>query len=225
MSRTRSIFNSSLGSKYLMALTGIALYLFLIAHLLGNLNIFSGREALNAYAASLRHLPFGFLWVMRIGLLMVFLVHVKTAILLTRANRAARPYEYVFKNTIQASFASRTMPMTGLFVLLFLIYHLLHYTFHIANPTNVGLDQLGRPDVYGMVVNGFSQPAIAGFYIAAMVVLGLHLSHGLASLFQSLGVNHSKYNACIRRMGPILGWAIPLINISIPVSVWLGFVR
>ncbi len=225
MSRMRSIFCSSLGSKYLMALTGLGLYGFLIAHLLGNLNIFVGPEALNAYAVSLRQLPFGLLWILRGGLVVLFVVHIVTAIRLTRANREARPYPYVFKNTIQASFASRTMPMTGLFVLLFLIYHLLHYTFRLANLTGASVDSLNRPDVYRMVVEGFSQPAISFFYVAAMVVLGIHLSHGLSSLFQSLGLNHPKYNPCIRRLGPVLGWLVVLGNISIPVSVWLGIVR
>lgn len=218
------VAKSSIGAKWIMALTGLGLVGFLIAHLSGNLLVYSGQDATNAYAVGLRALPYGALWVLRIGTLVAFVVHIATAFYLTKANRAARPQQYVCKNTIQASFASRTMPYTGLLVLLYLIYHLLHFTFRSVNNTGEKLDALGRPDVYSMVIEGFHQPGISIVYILSMLVLGLHLNHGISSAFQTLGINQSKYNRLIRTAGPLIGWVIVLAFISIPVSVWLGLV-
>ncbi len=218
------VAKSSIGAKWVMAVTGLMLVGFLIAHLSGNLLVFSGQEATNAYAVSLRALPFGALWILRIGLLIVFIAHVSTAFALTKANKAARPQQYACKNTIQATFASRSMMYSGALILLYLIYHLLHFTFHTVNNTGEKLDALGRPDVYTMVIEGFRQPAISFVYILSMLVLGLHLSHGIASAFQTFGVNHPKYNRLIRTAGPLVGWVIVLGFISIPVSVWLGLV-
>jgi succinate dehydrogenase / fumarate reductase, cytochrome b subunit len=223
MSWVKEFVGSSLGSKYVMALTGIFLFLFLIAHLAGNLFVFSGREALNSYAVGLRALPYGLLWVLRAGLAATFVVHIFTAINLSRQNSAARPHGYAKKKYVAASLASRTMVHSGMVVLAFLIFHLAHYTWRVVFFTGEKIDDLGRPDVYQMVVEGFSNPVVSVIYIISMLVLGFHLTHGLSSMFQSLGLNHSKYNYIFRKLVPKLGWAVAIGNIAIATSVWAGF--
>ena len=225
MRQSDSFFKSSLGSKYVMAITGAMLYGFLIAHLLGNILVFSGSPAaINDYAEGLRNLPYGLLWILRGGLLVIFFLHVTTAIRLTKQNRQARPVPYAKQATIQASLSSRYMALTGILLLAFIAYHLAHFTFLAVFDTGPHLDTIGRPDVYTMVVEGFRQPLVALSYIVAMIVLGFHLSHGISSLCQSLGLNHPKYNKAIRSIGPVLGWAVSGLNILIPVSIWFGFV-
>lgn len=224
MSWLTRVARSSIGAKWIMALTGIMLVGFLVAHLSGNLLIYSGQDATNAYAVGLRALPFQALWILRIAILIAFVLHVSTGFRLTRKNKAARPQDYACKDTIQASFASRSMMYSGLLILLYLIYHLLHFTFRTVNNTGELVDSLGRPDVYTMVIQGFRQPGVSFVYILSMLVLGLHLSHGISSVFQTLGINHPKYNRLIRTLGPLLAWVLALGFISIPVSVWLGLV-
>ena len=215
---------SSIGSKYLMAGTGLALSLFLVGHIAGNLLVFAGPDALNEYAAALRKLPLGLLWVARIGLLVVFLCHLATAIRLNRQNRAARPIRYQMGATYQASLASRSMIYTGMVIFGFLIYHLLHFTFLKVGPTDYSVDAAGRHDVYAMVIKSFQNPALALSYVFAMAAMGLHLSHGLSSLFQSLGLNHPKYNKLWRCGGPALAWLLAAAFSSVPLSILFGFV-
>lgn len=206
-----------------MAITGLFLFLFLIAHLAGNLFVFSGRDALNGYAAGLREMPYGLLWVLRIGLALTFLIHIFTAINLSRQNSAARPQAYAKKNYVAASLASRTMLHTGMVVLVFLIFHLAHYTWRVIFFTGEKFDDLGRPDVYQMVIEGFSNPVVSIIYILSMLVLGFHLTHGLSSMFQSLGLNHIRYNYVFRKVFPKIGWAVAIANIFIAASVLTGF--
>lgn len=219
------LMKSSLGAKYMMAVTGIGLFFFIIGHVAGNLLLYVGQDAMNAYAAGLQQLPFGLLWVARILLLLGFGLHIAMAYYLTTTNRQARPVAYQSKKYIKASFASRTMPMSGTIVLLFLLYHLAHFTFRIVNYAGDLVDSKGLDDVYTMVVTGFQQPLIAALYIVAMLLLGLHLHHGLSSLFQSLGLNHSKYNPLLRRGFPALGWVVVLAGASIPLSVLTGIIK
>jgi len=208
----------------IMAVTGLALCLFLIGHLSGNLLTFVGADAFNDYAARLKSLG-PLLWVARIGLLAVFGTHVVTAIMLTRKNRAARPEGYVFSSTLQASYASRTMVVSGMVTLLFVLYHLAHFTLHWVDSANAThMDYLGRHDAFQMLVLGFQNPITSGLYIVAMLVLGSHLSHGLSSLFQSLGLNHKNFSPTIRKIAPLLGWTIVLGFISIPVAVLAGII-
>lgn len=219
------LMKSSLGAKYVMAVTGAALFVFLVGHIAGNLLMFFGQDAMNAYAVGLRHLPYGLLWIARGGLLLVFGLHIVTAYRLTLANRAARPQAYAFNNTIQASYASRVMPFTGTFVLLFVLFHLAHYTWRIVAYAGPYLDAQGRDDVYTMVIAGFQQPVLSILYIATMLVLGNHLSHGLGSVFQSLGINNAKYNPFFRKMLPALGWIVCLAGAAIPLAVLTGIIR
>ncbi len=214
---------SSLFKKYVMAITGLMLFGFVIMHLLGNLQMFIGREAVNHYAATLQGLG-GLLWVARFILLGTFAAHIITAVQLTRENRAARPVPYYKEDTIQASAASRTMMLSGLLILSYVIYHLLHFTLHVVHTTH-HTDHHGAHDVYQMVVDGFSQPLITGVYVFAMIVLGAHLSHGATSVFQSLGLNTPKYQKYTRLVGPVLGFAIALGYCSIPVAVLAGLIK
>ncbi len=219
------LMKSSLGAKYVMAITGLGLFVFLIGHVAGNLLLYVGQSAMNEYAVGLRNLPYGLLWVARIGLIVVFGLHIFMAYYLTLKNKAARPVAYHNKAYLKASFASRTMPMTGTIVLLFLLYHLAHYTFRIVNYSGELVDPAGLDDVYTMVVQGFQQPLISMLYIAAMLVLGFHLQHGLSSFTQSLGLNHSKYNPLLRKGFPVIGWVVVLAGASIPLAVLVGFIK
>lgn len=225
------LWHSSLGKKYLMALSGIALFVFVIGHLVGNLQVFAGPDKLNAYAALLKSQPL-LLWGARLGLLAMVGIHVASAITLAAQNRAARPVAYASgKPPIAASYASRTMVMSGLIVASFILYHLLHYTVLVpaVNLTGKDFSQLHetvkegveRHDVYRMLVLGFRQPVVAGFYLISMALLCLHLSHGLSAMFQSLGVTRFSRGGrdCFARAVGIL---IFLGYASIPLAVLFG---
>lgn len=216
---------SSLGKKYIMALSGLALMGFAVAHLLGNLQMFIGAEAVNSYAQKLHDLG-PLLWVARIGLLVFFAAHLITAFQLKKGNKSARPVGYKNMATVQASTASRLMIASGALIFFYIIYHLLHFTLHIFDPSfNTLIDAQGRKDVYAMVVQGFSNPCVALAYMAAMVALGLHLFHGSASVFQSLGLSCQKMRTNLERAGAAIAILLSLGYISIPVGVWMGIIQ
>lgn len=212
---------SPVGAKVVTAITGLMLTGFLIAHVAGNLLVFAGPEALNAYAEGLKKFP-ALLWAARGGLLAAFVAHVSLAIWLTRQNRSARPRRYAFENTAQATFASRYMIHTGLVMLAFVIFHLAHFTWRV---TDARIAELGPFEVHRMIVTGFQQPLVAGGYLLAMAAIGLHLSHGVSSVFQTLGLNHPRYNVVLRKAGPVLGVGVAALFASIPLAVYLGFVK
>lgn len=213
---------SSIGRKLVVALTGLGLVGFLLGHLAGNLQIFGGPEPLNAYAQTLKDLGPA-LWVVRLGLLAIALAHVVLTLRLAAENRAARGSRYAVERRIQASAGSRSMLLTGLVVLAFVLYHLAHYTWQVAHPEFAGrLDAAGRHDVYSMVVGSFQQPHIAGLYVVALVLLGLHLSHGVSSVFQTLGFRHPKYEKLLTRAGPVFGALVAAGYLSIPLAVQAG---
>ena len=190
-----NFLTTSTGKKYLMAVSGLVLVFFVIGHMLGNLQIFLGPEAINRYSLFLHNLG-ELLWIARIGLLGMIGIHLWTAISLTLENRAARPVPYAKKEYKKASYASRTMAMSGFIVLAFIIYHLMQYTFMVTHPFYRDLkDPLGRHDVYSMIIFGFSRPLIAAWYVIGVFLLCLHLSHGVSSLFQSLGFNNEATRA------------------------------
>ena len=221
MSWLKQFTSSSLGGKAIVALTGLGMVGFILAHLSGNLLIFGGPEAINHYAENLHKLG-GIVWAVRIGLVLMTLLHVVFAIKLNLANKKARPVAYAKKSYTKASFASRSMVLTGLLVLSYIVFHLAHFTFRVTSPA---IAALGEFDVYQMIVLAFKDPVVALAYVVSMVLLGLHLSHGISSLFQTLGFNHPKYNPLIRRIGPVLGALLAAGYISIPVSVLLGIVK
>lgn len=219
------VLKSSLGKKYIMALSGLALLGFALAHLLGNLQMYIGAEAVNSYAQKLHDLG-PLLWVARIGLLVFFAAHVITAIQLKKGNKTARPVGYKNLATVQASTASRLMIVSGLLILFYIIYHLLHFTFHVFDPSyDTLIDPQGRKDVYAMVVHGFSNPLISFTYIVSMIFLGLHLYHGSASVFQSLGVSCAKVRKNLEKAGAAVAIIISLGYISIPLGVWMGWIQ
>jgi len=218
-------FSSSTGKKFLMAVSGIALFGFIVGHLLGNLQIFLGPEALNRYSAFLKSTG-EFLWAARIGLLVMVGIHIWTAVSLTLENRAARPIGYAQKDYIKASYASRTMHMSGLLLFAYIIYHLMHFTFlKVHSQYGNYCDDLGRHDVYRMVVLSFQQPLIAITYIIANFLLGMHLSHGLYSMFQSLGLVGEESRPKLQLAANVVGYGIFVGYASIPLSVWLGLVK
>jgi succinate dehydrogenase / fumarate reductase, cytochrome b subunit len=224
-------FRTSVGSKFLMSLTGLGLIGFVIVHMVGNLLVFAGRDALNSYAHMLKENG-EILWFARGALLTIFVVHVILGIRLTLANRAARPVRYKFEDTVQASQASRQMLLTGLVLLAFIIYHLAHFTFGLVHRSDFELTQPlagdsahQRQDVYGMVVGGFQDPLITIIYVVAMIFLWLHLWHGGSSWFQSIGLNHPRYWPAIKCVGPVIATVVLIGNCSMPLAVLIGIIR
>lgn len=219
------LFSSSIGRKWIVAITGIILVFFVIGHLLGNLSIFLGPDAINAYAQFLKNLG-EILWLIRIVLLVCVVLHIWFTIALWRENRAARPQKYAVKNNIQTTVYARLMRLSGLTVLAFILFHLAEFTWQAFTPEyKTWVDAQGRHDVYRMVIAGFSSPWVSGFYVIAIGLLAMHLSHGIASLFQTLGITTAKLRPHFERGGLIVAWIIFAGYISIPLAVLLGFLR
>lgn len=208
-----------------MAITGLIFIGFVIVHLLGNLQIFKGPEAVNSYAEMLHHLA-GPLWIARAVMLLAFVLHIYTAAILSIENKAARPVPYFQPDTMKATLTSRTMLLSGLVLLAYIVFHILHFTLNKVDPSFTHLvDDQGRHDVYRMLIIGFSNSYISASYIIAMICLGAHLHHGASSVFQSLGLNNSKYRKFTRLVGPAIGLIVTLGYGSIPVAVLMGWVR
>ena len=224
MHRLLRLFGTSVGRKLVMAVTGILLIGFLIAHMLGNMAIYQGPSALNDYAAWLKGHPL--IWVARAGLLAIFSAHVYTAIRLSIDNAGARPTRYHLKHVVAATLSSRYIVVSGSLLFVFVIYHLLHFTFGVVQPEYFHFqDAAGDHDVYEMVVYGFQNVWISASYVIAMLVLGFHLSHGAASVFQTLGINHESYNALIKLAARGLVLILVLGNASIPILVLAGVIQ
>lgn len=219
-------WQSSIGKKLIVAVTGLAMVLFLAGHLTGNMLIFAGREDFDEYAELLHSAGHGALiWVARIGLLVVVVLHVWATILLTRENKAARKQEYEYKATIQASKSSMIMIWSGSTILAFIIFHLLHFTVRVHS----GLAEIGEKSPYDMVIAGFRfgwlNALVVLFYIIAVTLLCSHLSHGVASMFQTLGLRSKKASGLIQKIS--CGYAVVIWAgfISVPISIFLGFVK
>ncbi|MCI0541487.1 MAG: succinate dehydrogenase cytochrome b subunit [Verrucomicrobiales bacterium] len=225
-------FQSSVGKKYIMALSGLGLFLFVVGHLLGNLQVFLGPETINSYGHFLQTTP-ELIWPARLGLVALVGLHIWAAASLTAQNRAARgPVSYSSAYTpTAASFASRTMMMSGAIIAAFVIYHILHFTVQVRAVNLTGKDFValtdakGRHDVYAMMIAGFRHPFVSAFYLLAMGLLCLHLSHGFGALFQSIGLKSKAWGLWIDRLGRVASWVIFLGYASIPVAVLLGFGR
>jgi succinate dehydrogenase / fumarate reductase cytochrome b subunit len=222
-----NLFKSSVGKKFVMAVTGLALFLFVVGHLAGNLQLFLGPEELNRYGNFLQT-NLELIWPARIGLLVLVFLHIWSAIQLTIENRAARPQPYVQQEVVAASYASRTMIWSGFIIAAFIIYHLLHFTLQVPAVNLTGKsfvdlqDAKGQHDVYAMVVLGFKNPIVAGFYVFAMFLLCTHLSHGLSAMFQSLGWKTPAYAKCLDCGARLVSCLIFAGYISIPIAVQLG---
>ncbi len=221
-------WRSSIGGKAVMAITGLLLFGFVVAHLVGNLKLLAGPAALNGYAKGLHDLGW-ILWAARIGLFVVFVLHVATGISLARANREARPVGYVKEANVASTFASRSMLFSGLSLLAFVVYHLLHFTFGVVHGGDFarkagGAGELVGFDVHAMVRTSFSEPAIVLAYVGAQVVLWLHLSHGVQSLAQTLGFHHRRYTPMIHKLGYLLATVVAGGNALLALSVLLRLV-
>ncbi|MDO8543751.1 MAG: succinate dehydrogenase cytochrome b subunit [Opitutaceae bacterium] len=237
-----SLFRSSIGRKILMAITGLILIGFVIGHLVGNLQVFQDPDHINGYAQFLRQLG-PLLWVARIVLLVCVVIHIWAATVLTLENKAARgPEPYAVKHTIRATLASRTMRLTGYVVLAFVLYHLAHFTWGAAQKDTFK-DNLkhytmqheyrfaGFPvvnagtevdDVHSMVILGFQNAVVSGFYIVAVGLLSFHLLHGFDSMFQTLGVRSSRWSAGLRTVALAFCLVYFVGNLAIPGAVLLG---
>ena len=213
--RSARFYESTVGKKVVMAVSGAVLFGFVIAHLLGNLQFFEGPEKMAAYGRFLRVEP-SLLWTARIGLLVMVLLHIWSAVQLAVIKTRARPAGYVKKKAIHSSYASRTMYWSGPIIAAFIVYHLLDFTFGTVNP---GYQE---GEIYGNMVRSFSNPLIGGFYILAMALLCLHLYHGGWSMFQTLGFSSPRYAAMLKRLSAIISIAIFIGFVSIPISVLTG---
>jgi succinate dehydrogenase / fumarate reductase cytochrome b subunit len=213
MFRLLHFLRSGLGAKLVMAVTGLALVLFVVVHMLGNLTIYQGPAAIAAYTDWLQGHPF--LWVARVGLLAVAVLHVWLGLRLAARNRRARPARYAVHRSLAATPAGRTMAWTGLLVLAFLGYHLLHLTFRVTGPQPEG-------DIYARVVAGFSDPWVAALYGGAVAALALHLHHAAQSLFQTLGIGERTHRPWLRALSPAVAVVVGAGFASIPAAVQLG---
>jgi succinate dehydrogenase / fumarate reductase cytochrome b subunit len=231
MARTRPIhrlvafLDSTVGQKAIAALTGLGLVGFVVVHMLGNLQMFLGAEAINNYADKLKSLGM-LLWGARIGLLALVGLHIAVAVRLTLRNRAARAGRYAVARHQVSTTSSRYMIFSGSLILVFVIFHLLHFTVGVIQPESYQLtDAQGRHDVYRMVVHGFQNWGIASFYIVSMAVLGSHLSHATFSLFQSLGAPVGGKDTRLKKLARYVAVGVILGFVSIPLAVifgWLG---
>ena len=213
MQRALTLHQTTVGKKVVMALSGAVIVGFTIGHFLGNLNLYLGPEALNGYAEFLHSLP-ALVWATRLVLLFAFGVHIASAYALWSRNRQARGSRYKMHKDLATDYAARTMYWTGPILLLYVVYHLLHFTILPAHPG----------DVYRNVVEGFQNPVISGVYILGNTALGFHIFHGIYSAFQTLGANHPRYNAYRRDAAIALAALITIGNLSFPISVLTGIV-
>ena len=229
MSSTDRSLMASIGAKFWIAVTGILLSLFVVAHLAGNLLVYGGRAATNDYAEMLKSLG-PWLWLARAGLLAALVLHVGLGLRLAARNRGARPQAYVKSDRDRATWASRSMALTGALLLVFILLHLAHFTLGFIEPSAFALRETGirggevfeRHDVYAMLVSGFRSPIYVVSCLAGMVILGLHLFHGLQSLFQTLGFRHASYVKPLVFTCRALAILLALGFASIPIAVLLG---
>jgi len=218
--RAPGFWASTVGKKIVMAVTGVLLFVFVIGHLLGNLQVFEGPAKLNAYGAFLHSIG-EFLWPVRIVLLIAVTLHIVATVQLALRKKRARPIEYSVKKAIASSYASRTMYWSGPIVLAFIIFHLLHLTAGYIHPGAAYIEG----DVYHNVVSGFLVWWVSISYIVAVSLLGLHLRHGLWSMFQTLGIHQPQYTVRFKKAAMVIALLITLGYISIPISVLLGLVK
>jgi len=225
------LYSTAVGKKYVMAISGIAMMVFVLFHMIGNLKMYMGETALNHYAEFLKELlyplaPKGVvLWILRGGLITMLLLHLHAAWSLTRLNRFARAVKYQGPRDYQvAKFASRTMRWTGIIVLSYLIWHILDLTLGVVNTTGTN-GEFVKGEVYQNVLNSLNRPVVAAFYVIANVLLGIHLFHGAWSIFQSLGWNNPRFNTWRRGFATAFATIVVVGNVSFPIAVIAGIVK
>lgn len=231
MSSLLHFLRSTVFTKIVMAITGLLIIGFLVGHLLGNLLMFAGPEKINGYALGLKNLG-PLLWVVRIAMITAFGLHIWSSIELASRNKTARPISYDTKKSLKSTLASRTMLYSGLAILFFVIYHLLHYTFGIIQPNTFyaggyRMESTGETvhHVYNMVVAGFQNPFIALSYMIALAFMSAHVSHATSSAFQTLGVTNPTAKNITSKIGPALAGLFLVGYLSIPIGVLMGVIK
>jgi succinate dehydrogenase / fumarate reductase cytochrome b subunit len=218
-------YHSAIGKKAVMAVSGAFLFGWILLHMLGNLKVYTGPEHYNAYAAFLITMGAPLLpnkaalIVVRVLLLIAVWLHIQAATQLTIMNRKARPVGYTERDYVSATYAARTMRWSGVIIVLFVIYHLLHLTFGTVHPDFI------EHDVYHNFVTGFQVWWVSAFYIIANLALGMHLYHGLWSMFNSLGLSHVTFNPWKRSFATVFAVIVTVGNISFPIAVLMGVLR
>lgn len=243
-----SFITSTIGRKVLMALSGLVLVLFVMGHMLGNLQIFLGADVINAYAYKLHHvMPPAALWAIRLFLLGTIAVHLWAAITLTIDNRKARPQSYDDDKMVQATYSSRTMRMSGIILLAFILFHIAHFTVRnvptmayekegVLEPTEVPLVKSGEAvikegkpimtfNVNDMMIAGFEVWWVSAFYIIATGLLCMHLTHGVSSMFQSVGLRNKLWRARLGRAALVYGWVVFIGFAVIPIAALAGILK
>jgi succinate dehydrogenase / fumarate reductase cytochrome b subunit len=214
------------GRKIIMSITGLAMIFFVSLHLLGNMTFFSGPDGINAYAKIIQSLG-PLRWVFRVILAAVLGLHMVFGIQLTLENRTSGVHKYAVNKHLSATVAGKNMIWTGLLIALYLGYHLLHFTVQVITPEFSAirnLDALGRPDVFSMVVHGFRNAFVSAVYVMAMAAVGLHLSHGLQSVVQTLGLNSERTLPVMVKVGAAAALALFLGYVAIPAGIMSGLV-
>lgn len=219
MQRVVTLYQSTIGKKVLMAVTGAVIFGYLVLHMFGNLQIFLGPGVINRYAALLHDTP-ALLWAVRIALLVAFPVHILMAVQLNRINSRARPVGYGNYKRHVSSYAARTMMFSGPVLLVFLLFHLAHLTLG----WNVVPSAFIEGDVFANMVNGFSEGWVAFFYVLAAALVGLHMVHGGWSMFQTLGVSHPRYNGIVKEVAFVASVVVAGGFALVPLAVFLKLV-
>ncbi len=221
-----SYLKSSILSKWVMAISGVFLVLFIIVHALGNMQIFLGRDTFNTYAHFLQSLG-ELLWVIRGFLILMLVLHIITSIRLKFLNLSAKPVKYQVKKYLKAKLTSRTMIWTGILIFAFLVYHLMHFTMGQIYNQYYGFEDkfyksfYPRHDAWYMVTASFHELVIVIPYVVGVILLGFHLNHATQSMFQTAGMNHPKYFGFVQGFSVTLAWIVTLLYLSIPIGIWL----
>ena len=218
LSRAFRFYQATIGKKAVMAITGVILFGFIVGHLIGNLQIYAGRETLDAYGEFLHHSTHGLIWVVRLVLLASVIAHIVASVQLWAVKRNARPIGYIKTDYSHSSYASRTMMWSGPIIAAFVIFHLMDLTWGNANPA------FQEGHVYDNVIASFSRVPVSIAYIVALTLLCIHLYHGIYSMFQSLGLSHPKYTPAIQRLAKAAAFLIWAGYVSIPISVLTGLI-
>lgn len=215
LARSVRFYSTTVGKKAVMAVTGLIMVGFVVAHMAGNLQFFGGAEPMNHYAVLLRTVP-EVLWLARAVLLLSVVLHIVAYAQLLAIKNAARPVNYVKRTPTTSTWASRTMYWSGPIIAAFIVYHILHLTLGVVHPAY----QEMKP--YENLVSAFHNPIVALVYIGAMLMLWPHLRHGIFSMFQSIGANHPKYSPMLRSLAVVISTVVVLGFISIPFAVLIG---
>ena len=218
--RPARFWESTNGQKAIMAVTGAILFLFVIFHMIGNLQVFEGPEQINFYGFALRRFP-EVLWGVRFVLLLAVVLHIWSSVKLGARKLKARPVAYAKRQNTVSDYASRTMYWSGPIILAFVIYHILHLTVGAVHPQSTFIEG----DVYHNLVSGFQVWYVSAWYIFSMILLGLHIRHGAWSMFQSLGMNHPRHTPILKKLAAVVAVVIVAGYISIPISILLGIVK